>query len=81
MKRGWALLVAGAALSLASCAGPPFGDPSPAALGDPATDSPSDWSGETRLVPQGYPTIQAAVDAAGPGDLVLIDSGVYREEV
>ena len=46
---------------------PTGGGPSPAALGDPATESPSEWSGETRLVPQDYPTIQAAVDAATPG--------------
>ena len=32
-------------------------------------------------VPQEYPTIQAAVDAAEPGDLVLIDEGVYKEAV
>ncbi len=81
MKKGWLLLIAGAAFTLSACAGPPSGDPSPAALGDPATDSPSEWSGVTRLVPQDYPTIQAAVDAAGPGDLVLIDRGTYREEV
>ena len=37
--------------------------------------------GETRLVPQDYPTIQAAVDAAAPGDLVLIDRRHYREQV
>ena len=71
----------GTALTLAACAGPPEGEPSPAAVGDPATDSPSEWSGETRLVPQDYPTIQAAVDAAAPGDLVLIDRGTYREQV
>ncbi len=38
-------------------------------------------TGRTRRVPGEYPTIQAAVDAADPGDLVLIDAGVYREEV
>jgi hypothetical protein len=81
MRRGPFLLIAGAAIFLAACAGPPFGDPSPAALGDPTTDAPSEWSGTTRFVPQDYPTIQAAVDAAGPGDLVLIDRGVYLEEV
>jgi plastocyanin len=35
----------------------------------------------TRRVPQDYTTIQSAVDAAAPGDLILIDRGVYREEV
>ncbi|MFN0177611.1 MAG: right-handed parallel beta-helix repeat-containing protein [Gemmatimonadales bacterium] len=43
-----------------------------------AVDQPT---GATRRVPNDYPTIQAAVDAAAPGDLVLIDRGVYREEV
>jgi plastocyanin len=38
-------------------------------------------TGTTRHVPQDYPTIQNAVDAADPGDLVLIAPGVYREEV
>jgi plastocyanin len=41
----------------------------------------SQASGVTRRVPRDYPTIQAAVNAAGPGDLVLVDPGVYREEV
>jgi plastocyanin len=35
----------------------------------------------TRRVPQDYPFIQSAVDAAAPGDLILVDRGVYREEV
>lgn len=35
----------------------------------------------TRRVPHDYPTIQSAVDAAAPGDLVLVDRGIYREEV
>jgi hypothetical protein len=68
-------------LTLAGCAGPPSGDPAPAAVGDTSTDSPSEWSGNTRSVPADYPTIQAAVDAAEPGDLVLIDRGIYREAV
>jgi plastocyanin len=38
-------------------------------------------SGVTRRVPKDYPTIQAAVNAASPGDLVLVGPGVYREEV
>ena len=38
-------------------------------------------SGITRRVPKEYPTIQAAVDAASPGDLVLVGPGIYKEEV
>ncbi len=38
-------------------------------------------TGTVRRVPQQHTTIQAAVDAAVPGDLILVDSGVYREEV
>lgn len=75
----WVFLVGG--ITLAACAGPPLGDAAPAATGDPSTESPSDWSGATRNVPDDYPTIQAAVDAAQPGDLVLVDRGVYRESV
>jgi plastocyanin len=43
---------------------------------------PREWSGETLVVPDdGFPDIQSAVDAAGPGDLVLIRPGTYKEQV
>jgi hypothetical protein len=74
----WAAL---SAFAVVGCAGPPEGEASPAATGDVTTDSPSEWSGTTRNVPGEFPTIQAAVDATEPGDLVLIDRGVYREAV
>jgi plastocyanin len=46
-----------------------------------STTAPAEWSGVTRQVPADYPTVQSAVDAAEPGDLVLIEPGVYRESV
>lgn len=46
-----------------------------------ASDVPTEWTGTTRDVPGDYPTIQSAVDAAEPGDLVLIGPGTYREAV
>ena len=39
------------------------------------------FSGDVRYVPSVYETIQDAVDASNPGDLVLIDRGIYYEEV
>lgn len=37
--------------------------------------------GVDRLVPQQYPTIQAAVDASVNGDRVVVSPGLYRESV
>jgi len=57
-------------------------------------DQVTEWTGVTRRVPEDHPTIQNAVDAADPGDLVLIAPApeapehlaadgayVYREQI
>lgn len=51
--------------------------------GDEPADGASGGAarGRTLRVPSGYPSIQAAVDAARSGDLVLVAPGVYREAV
>ena len=46
-----------------------------------AAVEPVEPTGNVLGVPGDYPTIQTAVDAAEPGDLVLVEPGVYREQV
>ena len=76
MKQSWrrvaTLLVAGA-LVVAACSGDD----------DASSDSTAGGaeSSDTLRVPDDYATIQAAVSAAAPGDLVLVGPGVYEEAV
>lgn len=65
------LAMAAASLLVAGCGGG----------GDGATASDAAAAGATIRVPDDQPTIQAAVDAANEGDLVLIAPGTYREAV
>ena len=44
-------------------------------------DKPLPGSGTVRAVPQNYPTIQAAVNAASEGDSIVISPGTYHEGV
>jgi len=60
------------ALLLAGCSGSTSGG---------GASSPELGSGVVLRVPKDHATIQAAVDAAAPGDLVLIEPGTYRESV
>jgi hypothetical protein len=49
---------------------------------DGGGDDGGEESGPTTLnVPEDHPTIQEAVDAASPGDLILIEPGIYKEAV
>ena len=69
---------------LASTACTPMraGSPSTGGLAaGPGGSGTEDGQWRTLTVPGDHPTIQAAVDAAGPGDLVLISPGTYRESV
>lgn len=39
--------------------------------------APASRTDVLRVSPGSYPTPQAAIDAAGDGDLILVDAGVY----
>jgi hypothetical protein len=73
-RRLVAALLAGA-LALSACGGDDDD------TGDEGGGQESGGDDATLNVPDDYDTIQAAVDAAEPGDLVLIEPGVYEESV
>jgi len=58
----------------------PVPSPGGAEVG-PGRETPPGLPGDEIRVPQDRPTIQAAVDAAEPGGIVLISPGVYEEAV
>ena len=77
MKQSWlrvATLLVAVALIAAACSGDDD---------DTTSDSTasSSESSNTLHVPDDYDTIQAAVSAAAPGDLVLVAPGVYNEAI
>ena len=80
LKLAGASGVAGAAGLASTALGADERHTTPAAL--PDRDPPREYEDyETRRVPEDYETIQAAVDAANPRDLVLVGPGRYREEI
>ena len=75
MKRALAAIAA-STLLLAACGGESTDD-----AGSADSAATSDAAGQVLKVPGDFPTIQAAVDKAASGDLVLISPGVYKEGV
>jgi len=68
------VLVLGVVASAAACGGDDDDEDSSGDGLDPGRE-------EVRAVPEEYETIQAAVDEAEEGDLVLVSPGVYKEAV
>jgi hypothetical protein len=80
-----------AGLVLAACGGNDGGGAAPSTTTSPsstaastttvaATTTPTAMAGVMR-VPEDFTTIQEAVDAAQPGDLILVAPGIYKESV
>ena len=76
-RRLLALLLASALVLVAACGG----DDDDASPGTDDGGSDAASVEDALLVPEDHETIQAAVDAAEPGDLILVGPGVYEEAV
>lgn len=78
----WVLLLAVLALFAGACGGDDSDDSSGSDGDDGGEEATPDPDREdVRAVPDEYDTIQDAVDATEPGDLVLVSPGVYKEAV
>jgi hypothetical protein len=77
------LLAFALVLGAAACGSddPESADDTGSGSGDTTDTLPDGPSGVTINVPEDHETIQAAVDAASPGDLILIAEGTYNEAV
>ncbi|HET6950453.1 MAG TPA: right-handed parallel beta-helix repeat-containing protein [Acidimicrobiales bacterium] len=76
-RRALAALLVGALVLAAACGG----DDDEGSGGDDGGGAGETTGGTTLAVPEDYDTIQAAVDAASPGDLILVSPGTYEEAV
>ena len=77
---GIVAVVAVAALFAAACSSGSTGKSS-GGSSDSGSGTSSTGGGAVLKVPSKYPTIQKAVNAAKPGDLVLVSPGTYKEAV
>ncbi len=83
-QRRWpALLAVSLMLLVAACADDDTSSTDTTAAGDAGTTTsvPGEATGNVLNVPDDHVTIQEAVDAAAPGDLILIAPGTYNEAV
>jgi hypothetical protein len=79
--RNWRLLGVAAAFVALSTIVAGCGSDDDAGGGSDTTATETGGELDALRVPQDFPTIQEAVDAAEEGDLILIDEGVYNEAV
>lgn len=96
-RKIWAAAMAASLLLVAACGDERAADTTTAATAAPETTAAAQTTAAadttvaaattiaaaegTITVPDDYPTIQAAVDAAAPGDLILVKPGTYNEAV